>query len=160
MSKFKDIGCQKFERLTALYKLNNYHKKGVWWLCACDCGNLTEVRGISLRAKHTKSCGCLNEATKTKHGKYNTKLYRVWIKMKERCYNKKHMHYKNYGGRGIAVCSEWRYNFMSFYTWATDNNYSDNLQIDRINNNGNYEPSNCRFVTPKETAIIGGVVDI
>lgn len=154
MSRFKDITGQKFGRLTVLYKLNNYHKKGVWWLCVCDCGNLTKVRGNRLRSLEIKSCGCYrNERiieVNTKHGKYGTRLYRVWNNMKDRCYNEQYHNYPNYGGRGIAVCSEWRNDFQAFYKWAVDNGYRDNLTIDRTNVDGNYEPSNCRWVTMKQ----------
>jgi hypothetical protein len=85
-----------------------------------------------------------------RHGKSNTRLYRVWSRIKVRCYNKKFQHYKSYGGRGIKVCDEWLNDFMAFYNWAMANGYADNLTIDRIDVNGNYEPSNCRWVTNEE----------
>lgn len=85
-----------------------------------------------------------------KHGKYNTRLYRIWSRMKTRCYNKKYEHFKHYGGRGIKVCDEWLNDFMSFYDWSMSNGYKDNLTIDRIDVNGNYEPSNCRWLTNEE----------
>lgn len=152
MGALKDISGQKFGRLTALHRLHNT-KGRVKWLCICDCGNLTEVVSTHLYSNHTKSCGCLNrEPTKghTKHGKKNTRLYHVWIGMKQRCYNKNHKHYKHYGGRGIAVCSEWVDDFQAFYDWSINNGYEDNLTIDRMDVNGNYEPSNCRWVTMEQ----------
>lgn len=87
-----------------------------------------------------------------KHRLVNHPLYRVWVKMKERCYYDKDIGYANYGGRGITVCSEWKDNFKNFYDWAVDK-WKKGLYIDRINNDGNYEPDNCRFVTPKVSAL-------
>lgn len=83
-----------------------------------------------------------------KHGMYETPLYHKWENMKQRCFNTKHPSYKNYGGRGITVCDEWK-TFLNYYEWAIHNNYSDDLELDRIDNNGNYEPSNCRFISHK-----------
>lgn len=88
----------------------------------------------------------------TKHKKCDTRLYCIFGAVKSRCYNKNNKRYKDYGGRGIAVCDEWKDDFMSFYNWAILNGYNDTLTIDRIDVNGNYEPSNCRWVTPKQQA--------
>lgn len=85
-----------------------------------------------------------------RHGLANTKLYKSWQRMKVRCYNKNYSHYKDYGGRGIAVCDEWLHDVVSFYNWAMDNGYQEGLTLDRINVNGNYEPSNCRWITNDE----------
>lgn len=86
----------------------------------------------------------------TKHNKSNTRLHLIWCNMKARCYNKNDKYYQDYGGRGIAVCDEWKDDFMSFYNWSTANGYADNLTIDRIDVNGNYEPNNCRWATIKQ----------
>ena len=85
-----------------------------------------------------------------KHNLSNTKLFKVWCGMKDRTLNKNDKAYKNYGGRGIKICNEWLTDFMNFYNWSIDNGYKEGLTIDRINNNGNYEPSNCRWITMKE----------
>lgn len=162
----KDLTGQRFGKLIVLsldHKeqayLSNGKKNGfrAYYLCKCDCGNETIVQSCSLISGKTKSCGCLlgygskiGELTRT-HGKTKTRLYKIWAKIKERCYNPKAIRYKNYGGRGIKVCSQWL-NFEPFYEWSITNGYNDTLTIDRINNNGNYEPSNCRWVTDKVQA--------
>ena len=86
----------------------------------------------------------------SKGGRSNSRLYNIWLHMKGRCYRKSDDHYKHYGSRGITVCDEWKNDFKAFYDWSMSNGYSDDLTIDRINNDGNYEPSNCRWVTMKE----------
>ena len=108
-----------------------------------------------LKNGYTLSCGCVNREkaklfgqTRKTHGFSKSRIYSIWSKIKLRCYNKNdEFHYNLYGKRGITVCDEWKNNFMAFYNWAMANGYKDNLTIDRINANGNYEPSNCRFVT-------------
>lgn len=86
----------------------------------------------------------------TTHNETKTRLFKIWGAMKERCYREKHSHYKNYGGRGIKVCEKWKNDFVEFKEWAINNGYRENLTLDRINVNGNYEPSNCRWATQKE----------
>lgn len=151
MSRFKDITGQKFGRLTALYRLYNT-KCRTKWLCVCDCGNFIEVLYDSLTG-NCKSCGCLRKENTSKmfrnHGLRHTRLYNIWCDMKARCYNKKVPKYQNYGERGVIVCDEWRNNFMVFYDRSMSNGYKEDLTIDRINVNGNYEPSNCRWVNLK-----------
>lgn len=147
MGKVIDITGQKFGRLTVI-KFIEKRNQHYYYLCKCDCGNEKIVEKGNLRALKIKSCGCFKKEKDSfpkKHGKSYTKLYRIYKALINRCYRQKDINYKNYGGRGISVCQEWLNDFMSFYNWAVLNGYQENLSIDRINVNGNYEPNNCRW---------------
>jgi len=154
------IGCEnligkKFCRLSVISKYGSNKHKKIVYECLCECGNKTKIIGSRLKNGHTKSCGCLHlenikNGTNTRHGLSNHKLNNVWNSIKDRCFNKNNKDYKHYGGRGIIMCDEWKNDFKKFYDWAILNGYKKGLSIDRIDNNGNYTPENCRLVTQKE----------
>ena len=164
MPPFKDIIGMKFGRLTVI-KLDHIKKASknlYYYLCKCDCGKEHIVIKSSLLNGLTRSCGCYNNEVRAekfrqraKHYMTDTRLHKMWEKMKGRCYCKTDPRYKDYGGRGIRVYDEWKSDFKTFYDWAMNNGYDETAPygkctLDRINVNGNYEPSNCRWVTLKE----------
>ena len=144
-----DITGQRFGRLTVVKRYDVTR-----WLCRCDCGNETYSDSYQLRKGITKSCGCLQKELcgnqHRKHGFTKTRLYRIYYRMKERCYRPTNDNYKYYGGLGITVCDEWLKSFITFKDWALSHGYADNLTIDRINNELGYMPSNCRWITIQE----------
>jgi len=167
-----DIINKEYGRLLVIeyvYKKNNYH----YYRCKCDCGNEAIVFRNHLISGRSKSCGCLRsemqriagksktgrnnpnygkfgkEHSKYKHGDSDTKLYNTWKNIKQRCNDPNANNYKWYGGRDIKVCDEWSI-YTNFKNWALANGYADNLTIDRIENNGDYEPDNCQWITSFE----------
>lgn len=138
----------KFNRLEVL-SLSRKDKHGnLYRLCKCDCGNEKVINQSNLVSGKTSSCGCKEGCNI--HGLSNHRLYRIWVGMKNRCLNSNCERFGDYGGRGIKVCDEWSNDFQSFYDWSMTHGYSDDLSIDRIDNDGNYEPSNCRWATVTE----------
>lgn len=150
MGKFEDLSGQKFGLLTVKERVKNSSSGSVRWKCLCECGNYVVCLAYNLKDGHTRSCGCLHKkGTRTTHGMRHTRLYGIWTDMKSRCDNPNMKRYFDYGGRGITICDEWHNSFESFRDWAMANGYRDDLSIDRVDVNGNYEPSNCRWI-PRE----------
>lgn len=148
---YEDLTGRKFDRLTVVEFSGKTKQRKIQWKCLCECGNETIVTADRLRSGGTKSCGCLRKEKfhHTTHGKRNTRIYRIWRNMLNRCGCKSHTEYHRYGERGITVCDEWK-DFVIFYNWAMSHGYRDDLSIDRIDVNGNYCPENCHWATTKE----------
>lgn len=163
MGKVKNLIGQKFGKLTVVEQhgftpKNKYGSRQAIWYCLCDCGNYCEMpSGTLTRKKYNHSCGCLNKEHlksmakgNVTHSMTGTRLYGCYKGMMSRCYRKKDIHYKAYGGRGIIVCDEWKNNAKAFIDWALSHGYSNDLTIERVNVNGNYEPSNCTWIPMSE----------
>lgn len=147
----------KGKKINMLSVISESHKggQGIYWNCTCECGNKTIVLGQKLRNGHTKSCGCLQaintSKANTKHGMSHSRLTNIHSHMKKRCNNINNKNYEDYGGRGIKVCEEWE-DFATFAEWAFKNGYEDYLTIERIDNDGDYEPNNCKWITLEDQA--------
>lgn len=153
MAKYLDITGQKFGRLEVIEFSGYDQNKAVTWRCKCECENEVIVRSDHLRYGKTSSCGCIKKEKSAQrgkdnatHGMWNTRLYHSWQHMKQRCDGTgNEVSTKRYHDRGISVCKEWLNSFETFMEWALSNGYNDNLTLDRIEVDGNYEPSNCRW---------------
>jgi hypothetical protein len=151
-----DLTGKRFNKLEVIEFTNNRNSSGEFlWLCQCDCGNKTEVSTNDIKNGYIKSCGCLKGKNQFENPKHlyqkHYHLYQRWKGIKKRCYNPNYESYDIYGDRGIKVCDAWQ-EFESFLEWSLENGFNKSLQIDRIDSNGDYEPSNCRWVTPKENS--------
>ena len=143
----KSLIGQKFNRLLIQDIFRKDNK--TYAHCLCNCGAEKDILLARIKNKNTQSCGCLHRellsALSSTHHSSGTRLYNIWCNIKGRCKNSSHRDYCNYGGRGISLCKEWDNSFETFRDWAYNNGYSDTLSIDRINVDGNYEPTNCRW---------------
>lgn len=155
----KDITGQQFGRLTAMMKTDERQRGSIVWLCKCECGNTCLVPSSNLIRGSKQSCGCLRSEVASKtaktgnnrrtHGMKRTKIYYVWCAMKERCFSESNKGFQNYGGRGITVCDEWKNDFQAFYDYVSKLPHfgEAGYSLDRIDNDGNYEPNNVRWAT-------------
>lgn len=151
MPKFEDLTGRRFGKLTVLYRVTDGKGHNTRWQCVCDCGREHSVHAGHLKNGSIKDCGCEKSRRTTlrnlKHGDSRTRLYNIWIKMRDRCNNPRNKDYELYGGRGIKVCTDWENSYPSFKEWALSNGYTDELSIDRIEVNKGYEPENCRWAS-------------
>lgn len=151
----KDISGEIFHRLTVIKEngRRNNSRKEILWECKCSCGNITNTTKRNLIDGSTKSCGCyaleVRKNLHKTHGKSRSPLYKIWSGMKQRCLDKNCKAYVNYGGRGIKICENWIDSFSCFYNDMSES-YKKGLEIDRIDNNGNYELSNCKWSNREE----------
>lgn len=138
----------KFGKLTVIRPLVHHCE------CRCECGRIIDPTKRQLERGYITACKHCNPAEYgKKHGETHTRLYNIWVTMRQRCNNKNDKHYHRYGGRGIKVCDEWQHDYPAFRDWARSHGYDDTLSIDRIDNDGNYCPENCQWITISENSM-------
>jgi hypothetical protein len=157
MGRYVDQTGKTFGRLTCLSRVGTDPQERSLWLCECSCGNKKVIVLPNLTSGVTKSCGCLQREVSRKRNTTHSKsvdsngnaprLYGIWRNMKQRCYNPKATKFEIYGGRGISVCDDWRFDYMKFHVWSMSNGYADHLSIDRIEGDDGYYPENCRWIS-------------
>lgn len=159
MSARHDLSGRRFGRLVATRHHGSTPGGKPQWLCLCDCGKQHIVSANNLRRNSVRSCGCLAvesarraSSMRRSHGCTGTRLEGIWKDMNARCYNPRSRFFRRYGGRGIGICKQWRQERAAFFAWALSNGYAPGLSIDRVNNDGDYAPDNCRWATAKEQA--------
>lgn len=148
-----NITGKRFGKLMAVEMTGKTRNGDAIWNCVCDCGKKTMVTYNHLVRGETASCGCVVTEAHSHGftvGNQRPRIYGIWAGMKQRCTNQNNDKYPRYGGRGIKVCAEWMNDFQAFYTWAMENGYRDDLTIDRIDNDGDYTPDNCQWITNEE----------
>ncbi len=156
MPKFIDLSGQRFGKLVVLERVENSNDGATRFLCQCDCGNIKIIRSKHLKSGAIRDCGCeKSKRTRIKnltHGGSGTRLYNIWIKMRDRCQNPHSADWYDYGGRGITVYDKWDSSFEAFRKWSENNGYDDGKSIDRIDVNAGYYPDNCRWVSMRVQA--------
>jgi hypothetical protein len=149
-NRFRDLTNMRFGKLLAIEPIKKSYDRKYYWKCICDCGKNSLALSGNLIKGNSTSCGCargnIGDLTR-KHGMTKTRIFKIWTGVRKRCTNPKCKSYKNYGGRGIIISPKWD-NFIDFYNDMKEG-YADNLSLDRIDHNGNYEPGNCRWATSK-----------
>lgn len=147
------IGTRK-NRFVVIGKCKNISKRrhNIYYKCLCECGEIFYRNKYEIQ-KHINGCCRKCKRIRPEHDNHTKNpLYRVYYAMKQRCYDTKSTEYHNYGARGVKICDEWLVSYKVFYKWCIENGYQKGLQLDRIDNNGDYQPDNCRFVTPLENS--------